>query len=278
MNTIKLNTVLDLFKVKALGFPAVQGLAEFSNQEGEEVVISTLPASLLAEQGFKYYLAPQFERGQVFQTAEDIIAADIDLGVYEIVTDFEPKELRQLTLKKNTVIVSRHEGTVEILKGMYRNAEVFSGNVTPEDIEGKHVIGTLPPFLITAAGIYTPVTIKDFDYNVDGDLSGEELDERLIIGEPFKLKEVEIELKPAVDLNSVEKVKEVFANNSYSGDFYNEYVEVEILGGYFELELAVALEKLGYKVVKESFDSQLDASVTVAVKNDEVHIFKHMYI
>lgn len=193
MNTIKLNTVLELFKVKALGFPAIQGLEEFSNkegEEGEEVVISTLPASLLAEQGIKYYLAPHFERGQAFQTTEDIIAADIDLGAYEIVTDFEPKELRQLTLKKNTVIVSRHEGTVEILKGMYRNAEVFSGNVTPEDIEGKHVIGTLPPFLITAAGIYTPVTIKDFDYNVDGDLSGEELDERLIIGEPFKLKEL----------------------------------------------------------------------------------------
>lgn len=162
MNTIKLNSVLELFKVKALGFPAVQGLEDFSNKEGEEVVISTLPASLLAEQGIKYYLAPQFERGQVFQTTEDIIAADIDLGVYEIITDFEPKELRQLTLKKNTVIVSRHEGTIEILKGMYRNAEVFDGNVTPEDIEGKHVIGTLPPFLITAAGIYTPVTIKEF--------------------------------------------------------------------------------------------------------------------
>lgn len=100
----------------------------------------------------------------------------------------------------------------------------------------------------------------------------------MIIGEPFKLKEVEVELDLVADLDNMEKVKEVFVNNSYSGEFYNEYVEVEILGGYFELELATVLEKLGYKVVSESFDSQLDASVTVAVKDDEVHIFKHMYI
>ena len=278
MNTIKLKSALELLKVKAMGFPAVKGLESYSKEEGSEVVVSTLPASVLAEQGITEYLAPRFERGQVFQTTEDMIAADIDLGAYKIVADFDPKELRQLTLKKNTVIVSRHEGTIEILKGMYRNAEVFSGNVEPKDIEGKHVIGTLPPFLIASAGIYTPVTIKDFDYNVDGDLSGEELDERLVIGDPFQLKEVEITLDPVSSLSNIDKVKEVFANSSYSGEYYNECVEVEVLGEYFELELETALTNLGYKTKTESFYSQLDASVTVAVKDNEIQIFKHLYV
>lgn len=278
MNTIKLKSVLELFKVEATGFPAVQGLEDYSQEEGSKVVVSTLPASVLVEQGITEYLAPRFERGQVFQTTEDMIAADIELGAYKIIADFEPKKLRQLTLKKNTVIVSRHEGTIEILKGMYRNAEVFSGNVEPKDIEGKHVIGTLPPFLIASAGIYTPVTIKDFDYNVDGDLSGDELDERLIIGDPFQLKEVEIKLDPVSSLNDIDKVKEVFVNNSYSGEYYNEYLEVEVLGHYFELELENVLKQLGYKAIKQSFYSQLDAAVTVAVKDSEAHIFKHLYV
>lgn len=278
MNTIKLKSVLELFKVKATGFPAVQGLESYSQEEGSEVVVSTLPASVLAEQGIYEYLAPRFERGQVFQTTEDMIAADIELGAYKIIADFEPQKLRQLILKKNTVIVSRHEGTVAILKGMYRNAEVFDGNVSSKDIEGKHVIGTLPPFLIASAGIYTPVTIKDFDYDVDGDLSGDELDERLIIGDPFQLKEVEIKLDPVFELNNIEKVKEVFVNNSYSGEYYNEYLEVEVLGHYFELELENVLKQLGYKAIKQSFYSQLDAAVTVAAKDSEAHIFKHLYV
>lgn len=278
MNTIKLKSVLELFKVEATGFPAVQGLEGYSQEEGSKVVVSTLPASVLVEQGITEYLAPRFERGQVFQTTEDMIAADIELGAYKIIADFEPKKLRQLTLKKNTVIVSRHEGTVAILKDMYRNAEVFNGNVSSKDIEGKHVIGTLPPFLIASAGIYTPVTIKDFDYNVDGDLSGDELDERLIIGDPFQLKEVEIKFDPVSSLSNINKVKEVFVNNSYSGEYYNEYLEVEVLGHYFELELENILEQLGYKAIKESFYSQFDAAVTVAVKDSEAHIFKHLYV
>lgn len=278
MNTIKLKSVLELFKVKATGFPAVQGLESYSQEEGSEVVVSTLPASVLAEQGIYEYLAPRFERGQVFQTTEDMIAADIELGAYKIIADFEPQKLRQLTLKKNTVIVSRHEGTIEILKDMYCNAEVFDGNVSSKDIEGKHVIGTLPPFLIASAGIYTPVTIKDFDYNVDDDLLGDELDERLIIGDPFQLKEVEIKLDPVSSLNDIDKVKEVFVNNSYSGEYYNEYLEVEVLGHYFELELENVLKQLGYKAIKQSFYSQLDAAVTVAVKNSEAYVFKHLYV
>lgn len=84
-------------------------------------------------------------------------------------------------------IISGHTGTAEILKSRYPDAELVSGNVTPEEVQNKTVIGTLPPHLAAEAAGYIPVRVKDFDYSKDGDLAGDELRERLIIDSPIKV-------------------------------------------------------------------------------------------
>jgi len=265
---MKIQEVLKVYSITSTGFPAVAGLGEHSNENGKPAVLSTLPASVLAEQGITQYFAPRFERGQVFESTEEIIEANIEVDAYEIEVDFSPKELRELTLKKNTVIVSRHAGTIEILKGMYPSSKVLDGNVTSEDINGKHVIGTLPPFLITAAGIYTPVTIKDFDYNVDGDLSGDELDKRLVIGDPFTLKSVESPKLP----ETLAEVIDFFTDNY---GFVSYYEEVEYpFGAYKEYKLEDMLDDCDevVKYLYKNADGYDFSSTAVLDKDNELHI------
>lgn len=273
---MRIKDLLSVSKVVSSGFPAVEGLGEYSNKEGNEIVLSTLPASVLAEKGVELYVAPRFERGQVFETTEDIIEANIPIDAYRIVTDFTPAELRSLTKRDNTIIVSRHQGTIDILTTMYPTAKVFDGNVSADDIAGKHVIGTLPPFLITECGIYTPVTIKDFDYNKDGDIRGEELEDCLIIGDPFSLIKQEVSFP---DLSSEQGIKEFFRDSEYSG-YTRKYADLSLLGGaiYQEVELEDVLKNLGYNVKYISFsDMGAEVAITIAVKDDEVMTFKHSF-
>ncbi len=177
-------TIKDLLatkKVNATGFAAIAALSEYS--EGtEEVVLSSLPPAVLAAQGVTEYYALQIPRGSVFKTAEDIIEANLPVRKYQInpvdVTDME------------TVIVNRHEGTIKILKEMFPWAEVLV-QVTEKEIVGKHVVGGLPPHLMTAAGAFTSAYIKGFDYAKDGDLSGDELKERLVVADkPITIEEI----------------------------------------------------------------------------------------
>lgn len=169
---MNINQLLATKKVNASGFAAITALSEHS--EGtEEAVLSSLAPSVLAAQGITEYYALQLPRGTVFNTAEEIIEANLPVRKYQIDTSISADGL-------DIVIVSRHQGTVDILKQQYPNAVVLE-QISTDDIAGKHVVGTLPPHLITAAGAYTAVTIANFDYTKDGDLSGEELKERLII-------------------------------------------------------------------------------------------------
>ena len=55
------------------------------------------------------------------------------------------------------------------------------------DIADKVVAGTLPPHLVAETGAYVPVTVREFDYSRDGDLAGEELQKRLVIGEAVRV-------------------------------------------------------------------------------------------
>lgn len=73
-----------------------------------------------------------------------------------------------------------------MLREMYPNNTVIA-SVTPEDIRGKNVVGTLPPQMIQYAGRFKGFSVRNFDYNVDGDLSGEELRDRLIITSTIKV-------------------------------------------------------------------------------------------
>lgn len=177
-------TIKDLLatkQVNASGFEAIVELSEHSKGT-EDAVLSSLPPAVLASQGVTEYYALQIPRGSVFKTAEEIIEANLPVRKYAIKTDVDAN--------METVIVNRHQGTIEILKDMFPGAEVLE-QVTEEEIAGKHVVGGLPPHLMTAAGAFTSAYIKGFDYAKDGDLSGDELKERLVVADkPITIEEI----------------------------------------------------------------------------------------
>lgn len=176
----KLNEILSNCTIKAYGFQALKDYAENSDRYGRKEIVSSLSPAIMAEMGIMKYYAPVLPRGMVFNTSEDLFNADLDVN--KLIVQWEDKEE-----DIEEIIVSRHNGTIEILKVMYPNATVFTGNINPEDIEDKFVIGTLPPHLIQYASAYQAVTINDFDYAKDGDLNGKELKERLHVSNPISV-------------------------------------------------------------------------------------------
>ena len=237
----KLQDVLNTFAVTGMGFEAVYGLTQHSQRsvggDSSDVVVSTLPAAVMATKGIKTYFAPQFERGQVFKTTEELIEANPEVNFFAITNGDEFTD---------TVIVSRHAGTVEILKEKYPDAEVLTGNVDAETVRGKHVVGTLPPHLVSECALYTHVGIKDFDYNKDGDIKGAELLECIEINEPIGLDLVDITLPKFETLSDLEYVfKDTYIEShcmsNEDAEKYNRPLRV-----YVELEEVA--EKAGFKV------------------------------
>lgn len=180
---IKLNDIATLNTITAYGFKTFKDYAAtYSNGKGKNnVIISTLSPAVMAEQGITVYYAPELPRGTVYNTAEDVYNADL---VLNHVTVFAAPDVNALGYAK-VLIVSRHPGTIDILKEMYPDAYVLNGNVTPEDIMDAFVVGTLPPHSIQYVKAYRAVTINDFDYVRDGDLQGKELQRRLHICNPI---------------------------------------------------------------------------------------------
>lgn len=169
----KLNNIINTHNVTAYGFPAIQGLADHSNSAGEPAIVSTLSAAVMGDMGIDTYYAPVMPRNAKYATTEDVIEADLDVNLIRV------EHAEDVATDAPVIIVSRHPGTVAILQDAYRNSIVLA-DITPDDIAGKDVVGTLPPNLIQYARSFRAVAIKDFDYNKDGDLSGEELKERMI--------------------------------------------------------------------------------------------------
>lgn len=169
----KLNNIINTNNVTAYGFPAIKGLAERSNTGGDPAIVSTLSAAVMADMGIDTYYAPVMPRNAKYATTEDVIAANLDVNLVHV------EHTQDVPTDAPVIIVSRHPGTVSILQDTYHNSIVLA-DITPDDITGKDVVGTLPPNLIQYARSFRAVAIKDFDYNKDGDLSGEELKERMI--------------------------------------------------------------------------------------------------
>lgn len=167
--------------VTAYGFPAIKGLADHSNPEGDPVIISTLSAAVMADMGIDTYYAPVMPRNSRYTTTDDVMAADLEVNRVHV------ERMDDIPSDSPVIIASRHRGTVELLQGMYPNNTVMA-SVTPEDISDKDVVGSLPPNLIQYANSFRSVAIKDFDYNVDGDLSGAELKDRMIITGTIRVK------------------------------------------------------------------------------------------
>ena len=187
---MKLNNLLKTNKVTVEGFPAFKQLEEFCNKEGKVVNLCTLPAELLLQQGITEYYAPVIPRGSIFNTAQEIMDADLDVKKYRI-TEVSEEEIEG----KETIIVTRHWAAVNIAHELYPFVtKILLGNVTEEEVKGKNVVGVLPPFLVAKVNSYVAISIKDYNAT-EGDLSEKEIKDRLIVGKPIKLIECTDEVK-----------------------------------------------------------------------------------
>ncbi|MDF1510859.1 CRISPR-associated protein Csx16 [Robertmurraya sp. DFI.2.37] len=182
---MKLNQLLNDFKVVASGFPAFAGLGEHSKGENK-VVLSTLSPNALLEQGIEKYYAPVIPRNSKFETTQDILDADLSVKQYIVYPVDE-----HATACMDKIIVSRHRGTVDYIKdSMGIDWLPVFDSVTNDDIKDKHVIGTLPPHLVAECGAYSAISIKDFDYSKDSDLYGAELSQRILWHSPIAIKQI----------------------------------------------------------------------------------------
>lgn len=175
-----LNQIIQERKIIAYGFKAFQDLSEVSNQGGEEVVVSTLSPAVMAEKGIYSYYAPVLPRGVVYQTVEEIMAADLPVNLVRT------QWANPIESTDNVIIASRHPGTIQCLQSLYPHNVVLA-SAAPDDIKDKNVVGTLPPALIQYADRYRAVTIKGFDYVKDGDLNGEELAARMQLSDSISV-------------------------------------------------------------------------------------------
>ncbi|MBP2079634.1 hypothetical protein [Oceanobacillus polygoni] len=187
---MKLNDLLKRNKVVAFGFPAVKDLIRYDNKDSENtVIISALSPSQLVEHGINEYYGLELPRDTVFETGLDIIKSNINVYKYCLTA----LEIYPLDNRNDFIIVSRHKGTIQILKEEFpflKDVPIFE-RVESSDIKGKHVFGTLPHHMIADCDLYTSVSIKGFDYNKDGDLNGSELKERIQIAEyPIMLEKL----------------------------------------------------------------------------------------
>lgn len=158
-------------------FAAIVAFAEkFSAKDGPIAVVGTLAAALAT--GTSEFYSPALPRGLRLDTAEEVAKADLDAELIRV----EAVEVGDPDL-----IVSGHAGTREILAARWPSATILEGNIAAEDIDGKVVAGTLPPHLVASAAGYYPASITGFDYSKDGDLSGDELRERLVIDDAVKV-------------------------------------------------------------------------------------------
>lgn len=261
-----LKNVLFNFEVKGSGFPAVEGLRSESPLTNVKVVVSTLPAAQLAEQGVKAYFAPQFERGQVFENTEELVEANVPVNFY-VITEGEKTD--------ETIIVSRHTGTVEILSAKYPNAEVYDGLLDKETVKDKHVVGTLPPHLVSECALYTHVSIKDFDYTKDGDISGEELNERLVINKSIGLDMVEVRT-PIIE--TVNDLKHIFDNSTcvINNFMYSEDAEKYGSPLRAELDIHEVAYALGFKTFPYSYSYEVE-SYSLIINPKDVDDYMELY-
>ena len=176
---MKLNELLNK-NLEVYGFESFKGLQKLSNPKGEKTILSTLSPAIMLGMGIDEYYAPVLPRGTVFNETQQIIDADLVANLVHV--EYAP----EIDRNDSVVIATRHQGTVDILSTMYPN-HIILDTVTIDDIQGKKVVGTLPPALIQYAAAYIAVTIKGFDYAKDGDLRGSELADRLEISKPISV-------------------------------------------------------------------------------------------
>lgn len=126
------------------------------------------------------FFAPIIPRGLKLATAQDVWKADLDAGCLRVdLVEYEAPNL----------IVSRHPATIKILQEKWPNATVLDGNVSPEEVRGKVVAGTLPPQLVAEVSSYRPVWVDNYDATVDLDVDDAN---RVTIGHPVRVSNVSL--------------------------------------------------------------------------------------
>ncbi|MCI6468106.1 MAG: hypothetical protein MSA90_21910 [Faecalicatena sp.] len=216
----KLNDIISTCHVTAYGFEAFKGLAERSNPNGIPVVISTLSAAVMADMGICDYYAPYIRRDTVYNTTEDIVVANLNAKRIQV------ELVDDITAADPVVIVSRHAGTVDLLREMYPKNIVLE-SIEVEDILYKNVVGTLPSHLIWYAKRFKGFVIRDFDYNTDGDLAGDKLRDRLVITSTIRIKK-EWELSKDEPLPYFEYIFTKDEVKSFCHKYTKEYSENDL--------------------------------------------------
>lgn len=175
---LKLNELRAHNKITAYGFKAFVEFAAQS-QGDNEFVVSTLSPAIMADMGISTYYAPVLPRGLILNTADEVAQADLNVNHVTVYAGLDASHFDTI------LIVSQHQGTIDLLLDKYPGAQVLSGNVTADDICKGFIVGTLPAHLVQYCQSYSAVTIDNFDYTVDRDLSGQELLDRIHISDPI---------------------------------------------------------------------------------------------
>lgn len=180
-NTVKLNHLASgswLIPIEGT-FQALREYILEYRADGPWIRVGTLAAALQAKYLGSFF-APILPRGLKLATAQEVWDADLDAGCFRVdLAEYETPDL----------IVSRHPATIKILREWWPSATVIDGNVSPEEVRGKVVAGTLPPQLVTEVSSYRPVWVDNYDATVDLDVDDAN---RVTIGHPVRVSKVSL--------------------------------------------------------------------------------------
>lgn len=184
--TTNLTQLLNDYAVTSKGYPALAGLGSHS-KGASPVTLASIPAAQLFTNGITEYYTLVLPRGTQYNTTDEMINDGDKITVQK--WKIETVDTTDVPM----AITTQHKATLSILSFIYPHAEVITQeidpatkrprNLSPDEIAGKHVIGVLPPHLIAVANGFTAVSIKDYNYATEKDLSGEELLNRMEIAD-----------------------------------------------------------------------------------------------
>lgn len=180
-NTVKLNELTKnnwLVPIEGT-FPALRDYVVRYHSHGPMLWLGTLSAALQAKT-IGAFFTPILPRGLKLTTGQEVWDADLDAGCLRVdLVEYEAPNL----------IVSRHPATIKMLGERWPSATVLDGNVSPEEVRGKVVAGTLPPQLVTETASYRPVWVGQYDAIAESDVDDVE---RITMGHPVRVSKVSL--------------------------------------------------------------------------------------
>ena len=181
VDTVKLNYLVTRYWLVPIE-GTFQALREYTVEyytHGPMLWLGTLSAALQAKT-IGAFFTPILPRGLKLTTGQEVWDADLDARRLRVdLVEYEAPNL----------IVSRHPATIKMLGERWPSATVLDGNVSPEEVRGKVVAGTLPPQLVTEVSSYRPVWVDKYDASTDGDIEDAG---RITVGHPVRVSKVSL--------------------------------------------------------------------------------------